>query len=126
MNELLQSLERKGFVRAPDGSWSKRPRRLLGQVETHSPEPATVPPLERGKQIVQGGPPSVGRRVTMVACRRRLLDPDAVAASMKALTDAIAKTLGVDDADPAVEWEWSQVKTDGEEGVLVKIESRSK
>lgn len=62
----------------------------------------------------------------MVACRRRLLDPDAVAASMKALTDAIAKTLGVDDADPAVEWEWSQVKTDGEEGVLVKIESRSK
>jgi hypothetical protein len=60
-------------------------------------------------------------RVELVQFRRRLLDPDAVAAATKPLVDAIADTLGVDDADPAVEWEWSQVRTSGEEGVLVKI-----
>lgn len=41
---------------------------------------------------------------------------------MKALTDSIAKTLGLDDADPRMGWEYFQEKTAGEQGVLVKVE----
>ncbi len=61
-------------------------------------------------------------RVSLVAFRRNLLDRDAVSFQFKPLTDAVAATLGVDDDDPRVEWEWGQVKTDGEEGVVVKVE----
>ena len=126
VNDVEQALERKGWVRARDGSWSRPPRRAVGQVEANRAEPATVPALDRGEQVKQGGEARLGRRVTMVSLRRRLLDPDAVSFSLKALTDAVALTLGVDDADPSVEWEWSQTKTEGEEGVIVKVERLNK
>lgn len=118
MNE--HDLKAKGFCQHPDGSWSKRKHPPVGAVEASSAQPASLPALER--RIKEQ--PSRARslvRVSLIACRRRLLDPDAVAFSMKPLTDAIAATLGVDDADPRVEWEWHQIKTAGDEGVLVKI-----
>lgn len=40
---------------------------------------------------------------------------------MKPLTDAIAASLGVDDADPRLSWEYGQQQTRGEEGVFVKV-----
>ena len=67
-------------------------------------------------------PVGVGVRVALVAFRRRLLDPDAVAFAFKPLTDAVARSLGVDDADQRVAWEWRQVETRGAEGVAVVVQ----
>jgi hypothetical protein len=97
----------------------------MGAVAADRAEPAPLRPLVQGKQERKARKRGVGGRAHLRVCivqfRRRTLDPDAVAAACKPLTDAVATSLGVDDADPRVEWEWSQVKTAGEEGVLVKI-----
>lgn len=58
----------------------------------------------------------------MVAFRKRLVDPDAREAQFKHLTDCIARDIGIDDADPRIKWEWSQVETRGVEGVVVTVE----
>ena len=119
-NDLLA----KGFVRGPDGVWLK-PHRPVGAVEADSAKPTPVPPLESRAQKRPRSKGSLAARVSIIAMRHRLLDPDAVAFACKPCTDSIAKSLGVDDADPRIEWEWSQVKTAGEEGVIVKIEELS-
>lgn len=97
----------------------------MGGVAADRTERAPLPALEQGQQKQPGRKKSVGGRaqlrVELTQYRHRLLDPDAIAAAAKPLTDAIAKRLGVDDADPVVEWEWNQVKTGGPEGVLVTI-----
>lgn len=41
---------------------------------------------------------------------------------LKPLVDAIATSLGIDDADPRVTWEYGQQKTAGEPCVAVVIE----
>ena len=79
-----------------------------------------VKPRRKGRLARGHGPAQV--RVTMVACHHRLVDPDACSQQCKALTDLVAAELGVDDADPRVAWEWSQIETRGEEGVIVKVE----
>ncbi len=38
------------------------------------------------------------------------------------MRDAIARWLGLDDADQVIEWEYSQHKTNGRQGVAVRIE----
>jgi hypothetical protein len=47
---------------------------------------------------------------------------NAIAGGTKALRDAIARWLFVDDADPRIQWEYGQVHTSGEEGCIVKLE----
>jgi hypothetical protein len=94
----------------------------LDSVVPYSAEQTATRPLENRPKKREGSASGVRYRVALVAFRRRLLDPDAVAFSCKPATDAIANWLGVDDADPRVEWEWTQVKSCGRQGVLVKIE----
>lgn len=60
--------------------------------------------------------------VSLVALRRRLMDDDNFIGSCKWLRDAIAATLGIDDGDPRIRFEYAQCRTDGQTGVLVKIE----
>lgn len=93
----------------------------VGGVEAAGAKRPAVPALDRRQQELARGAESLGLVVSLVAHRRRLLDPDAVAYSMKPLTDAVAAWLGVDDADSRVTWEWGQVRTDGPEGVVVKM-----
>lgn len=50
----------------------------------------------------------------------RPLDTDNLAASAKFLRDGIAARLGVDDADPRVEWRYQQQR--GDYSVIVEIE----
>jgi len=122
MNEA--DLKDGGWIKQPDGSWSKGARAVRA-VEADRAQPPAVSSLDGGKPKRQGRKASVGGSagtVTMIMLRHRLLDPDAVAAACKPLTDSVAAFLGVDDADPAWFWEWGQQRTDGEEGVLVKIE----
>lgn len=95
----------------------------VGAMETHGPEPAKTSTLDSRPQKQGRGKAGVVYRVSLVAVRKRLLDPDAVAFACKPLTDAIAMTLGLDDADPRLVFEYSQTETKGAEGVLVKIEA---
>lgn len=118
MNET--DLQQKGWQQQPDGSWSKAPP--VDRLETRRAE---QPPLQALVSRVKKRTPSKGSvaiRVTLVSCRHRLLDPDAISFSCKPLTDSIAAWLGVDDADPRVQWNWQQVQVPGEQGVIVKIE----
>lgn len=61
--------------------------------------------------------------VHLHAIRRRLLDDDNATAACKPLRDAIAESLGIDDGDSRIRWEYSQSETKGEQGVIVKIET---
>lgn len=95
----------------------------VGRVETNSTKRTAVQALDSRVQKPESGTKGVGIRITLITLRKRLLDKhDAVAYACKPLTDAIAKSLGVDDNDKRLEWEYLQVKTTGTEGVMVKIE----
>lgn len=123
---LKARLHRQGWTQGPDGSWTAPGRgAALGGVEAGRAEQAPARALDGRVPERQVGAGSVGVRVVMVAYRRRLLDRDAVAFACKPLTDAVAATLGVDDDDPRVEWEWRQVETRGAEGVSVRVEVES-
>lgn len=60
--------------------------------------------------------------ISLVGHRRRKLDDDNFVGACKHLRDAIAASLGIDDGDPRLRWEYSQHETAGAEGVMVKIE----
>jgi hypothetical protein len=59
-----------------------------------------------------------------MSARRRLLDEDNLVGGAKALRDAIAQLLGIDDSELGVRWHYSQaeVRTEAEEGTLVRVE----
>ena len=59
--------------------------------------------------------------VCIVGFRRRILDDDNFCAGCKPLRDAIAFSLGRDDGDPSLTWEYAQVRTEGRQGVAVAI-----
>lgn len=124
-------LVKKGFVRAPDGSWSKPRNNSLGGLQgavDQSDEPGKVArtdPQEKGggNRLARGPGGGPCCRVTFTSYRRKLLDSDNLAGgSMKALRDAVAATLGLDDSDKVIAWECHQVQTHGREGTSVKIE----
>lgn len=94
----------------------------LDQPQAGCAEQPKVQTLERGVKKRKKGTGSVAIHVSLVSYRKRLLDPDAISISHKAITDSIAEWLCIDDADPRVRWEWNQVQTNGPEGVAVKIE----
>ena len=99
----------------------------VGGVAAHGPKPAAVSALERGVQKPARGAEGMVIRVVLVAVRHRLLDGhDGVAYACKPLTDAIAASLGLDDADPRLHWEYHQIQTAQAqtEGVMVKVEFR--
>lgn len=89
-------------------------------VPTAQPEPHHEREAP-GSHPAQAGSP---RRVvvSLIALRRRPLDPDNNAASFKALQDAIAETLGLPDGNPVFTWQYQQMHSFGREGVLVQIE----
>lgn len=60
--------------------------------------------------------------VDLVVFRRRPVDSDNLIFGCKWLRDAVANSLGVDDGHENVSWNYTQLKTTGREGVIVKIE----
>lgn len=70
-------------------------------------------------------PARVVHHVTIISMRRKLADAhDNLRTGAKPLADCIASYLGLDDADPAITWEYGQLVTTGPEGTIVKIDSR--
>jgi hypothetical protein len=95
---------------------------VLRQVETKKPQPTAPQTLDSQRQKFKAGQGGLVARITLITLRRRLLDDDNGVGSLKPLRDAIANTLGFDDGSPLIQFEYGQQKTDGEEGVVVKIE----
>ena len=90
------------------------------------PVPTVVPQSNRPRKT----PPedSVKKRgksrvvISIIGLRRRALDDDNFNGGCKALRDCIAASLGIDDGDKRLLWQYSQLQTRGREGVLVRIE----
>jgi hypothetical protein len=89
------------------------------EVEADKSKPASPPALDRRKPKQTRG---VGCVVTLVAVVARELDSDNLQGSLKPLRDCIAATIGADDGSPWFRWQYTQVVTCGEQGVIVKIE----
>ena len=79
---------------------------------------ALVSGHERKKESERG----MAIRITFISLRRRLLDPDAIAVSTKYLQDAVCESLGIDDGDRRISFQYEQIKTTGPTGVIVKID----
>lgn len=123
MNE--KDLIEKGFTRAPDGSWSKPPRHHLDGLRNNQPQqtPRVLAPRPNGRQ--ENHPPRLaGIRVVLTSFRARILDHDNLAGgSAKFLRDAIAKSLGRDDAESSgIQWVYQQTLTKGPKGTLAQIQ----
>ena len=82
---------------------------------------AALRPLDKGIQKRQKGKGSVAIVVSLLTCRRRELDDDGNVAALKPLRDAIAESLGLDDADKRIRFEYGHLETRTEQGVIVKI-----
>lgn len=121
----LDDLKAKGFVQNADGSWSKPGAAVpLDTLEAHSAEQTAPSALDTRPQKRSRSKSSVAIcRIRLTTFRKRLLDEDAISFATKPLRDLIAADLGIDDADPRVKWEWSQVETRGVEGVVVTVEA---
>lgn len=93
---------------------------LFRGVSPAQPQPDGRRDLAPADAPQKGGP----RRVVicLVGHRRRKLDDDNFVGACKHLRDAIASSLGMDDGDPRLRWEYSQHETGGAEGVAVTIQ----
>lgn len=73
----------------------------------------------RGRKSVEGRPVL---RITLIACRHTTLDADNSIGGFKQMRDVIADSFQLDDAESTIDWQYSQVKTNGQQGVIVMIE----
>jgi len=86
--------------------------------------PAVAQPDGREALPAHAGQSRRPRRlvVSLIGLRRRTLDDDNFNGACKHLRDAIAASLGIDDGDKRICWQYQQLQTKGREGVLVRIE----
>ncbi len=95
----------------------------MGGLGSASAQHAPLSTLVQGVQEPARGKEGVAIRITLISCRRKLLDAhDNLPYAMKPICDAIAASIGLDDADPRIQWQYEQILTKGEPGVLVHIE----
>jgi len=95
----------------------------LGGVETHQPKPAAAKALAARQPTFKRRKGRLAVVVTFIAYVHRELDTDNLAAACKPLRDAVSATLGIDDGDKRIRYQYGQVETRGRKGVVVKIES---
>ena len=128
------------YVETSPGVWCHPSR--VRRVEAGQPEPNGGPTLEREAPAPEGRSTGMGTGgnakrsrtvspaggvvvVTMLALLRREFDEhDNLRASLKPLVDAIAGSLGVQDNDARVRWQYAQQRTAGRPRVIVLIEKR--
>src|SRR6266853_274451 len=85
----------------------------------HDPGKALGHEIRRKEERKAG----MGFRVTIVSFREKALDGDNLIAGAKFLRDAIAETIGLDDAEGSgIEWSYGQQLTRGEQGTIIMIE----
>jgi hypothetical protein len=95
----------------------------LGAVEIPERKQSENTALERHAPAEQKRKSRLQVRVTIVGYRRRIIDDDNFSSGgNKALRDAIAEEVGIDDGDPRIKFEYGQIETRGTEGTSVMIE----
>ena len=106
-------------------SFKKRNPHLygLGGLEAGQPEPASIQTLAGKPSEHEQSEGCVEVCITFITLRARQLDSDNNVASIKPLRDAVCDSLGVDDADPRLTFNYHQIKTSGREGVIVHLET---
>lgn len=117
MNKLPQDVSESTRRRNPH---------LYPAVGGVAPEQRQQPAVSALEQIIQKrqkGKGSVEIYVTLISCRRRELDDDGNVAALKPLRDAIAASIGIDDGDGRIKFEYGQCEVHGEQGVIVKVEN---
>ena len=101
------------------GHWSARKRRFHEQQEAVAACLANLRGAEAtAAYLLQTGGTA---RVTLTRLGGQRLDGDNLASAFKAVRDCVARRLGVDDGDPAVEWEYAQ-EPGGPEGIRITVE----
>lgn len=126
MNE--QNFKANGFIRAANGEWYKPKRIGVGGLVADKPKQNQRRTLEPESKAPQGGGRGVGRisrpliRITLIRFGGKAMDSDNFIGGCKPIRDAIAASLGLDDADSWIDWEYSQVRTRGRRGTIVKME----
>lgn len=98
--------------------------RSLGAVTPGQRKQVSVSALVTATPARSRSKRGVGFVITITSYSRRVTDDDnrsVGAGSAKNLRDAIAASLGVDDADKRLKWEYRQQQTAGAEGTLVTI-----
>ena len=95
-----------------------------GAADLRPVSPAVAQPLGRTPVSAHAGQSRRARRlvVSLIGLRRRTLDDDNFNGACKHLRDAIAASLGIDDGDKRICWQYQQLQTRGREGVMVRIE----
>lgn len=103
----------KSQIRAEDAAKS------VARVADTERKPHAIPALVKGPKAQSGGKSRVV--VHIVSFRRRESDLDNIISGAKPLRDAIARSLGCDDRDSRITWEYSTICTKGEPGTEVII-----
>jgi hypothetical protein len=120
--DIRVTLRQKGFIRQPDGSYSK--------ADSLAPRPShPVVEHDAGRALVNAPPDEAGRGPRLVLRFTRfavsLLDFDNGAGGCKFLCDALRYEKLIPDDDPgSIDFQFRQVKVDtfAEEGVEIVIE----
>jgi hypothetical protein len=89
-------------------------------MEANKPKQAFAQALVRGDEKLKGG--KVGVVISLIGLLKRTLDCDNFCGACKPLRDGIASSLGIDDGDKRIRWQYNQCETRGQEGVIVHIE----
>jgi hypothetical protein len=108
LNEYLELKRRRPGLFGLDSVPSSKPKRS----EQRKPQETNADKEGGFKCVV----------ISLVGFRHRLLDSDNFASACKILRDQIANSLNIDDGDKNITWQYGQVHSTGEEGVLVRIE----
>jgi hypothetical protein len=111
-NEILK--------RFPNSSKSTLARNAVAGLPDTQPEQSHPKPLVQKERARcrQDGPVY---RVAIVSLRAKFLDDDNLRGGSKAIRDAIADSLNIDDSERFVDWCYGQVKSDTH-GTIVRIE----
>ena len=102
-------------IKNPDGAF-------VGAVAGPKCKHLPVPALVARKANHPGRKSRVVILVEIIRFGRKELDGDNFVAGAKPIRDCIATSLGVDDADKRIQWDYQQVVTAGQTGTLVRIQ----
>lgn len=120
----LETLDAKLRARIQAQLDAEDAARSVGAADLRPVSPAVAQPIGRPSAPAHAGQSRRARRlvVSLIGLRRRTLDDDNFNGACKHLRDAIAASLGIDDGDKRLCWQYQQLQTKGREGVLVRIE----
>lgn len=112
---------RKLLEAAKAGLGAKAAIARVDGVQDPVSKPHKVPALDPRAEVHPGSERGLVAIVTIISCRNAEIDSDNLIAGAKPIRDAVARSLGVDDRDRRVKWEYRQCIGEGPEGTLVKI-----